>query len=203
MCEVWFFLFVSGKKKKIEASSTIKGKDGFPLILSFLTWRLGLTLLSGAKSAVLPVGRGSSPPDNQPSFFHELVSVEERLWISPAASASDTSCCTSWNMTSTLPSQLTAPERTPLYLMTGRLQSSLSRRYSPRGCKSSVRSYPCLFFFFFLMRRHWLWVSETLNSAAGLSAFLQKSLPYLALPSQQSTPYIYHIFIHPSIHLSG
>lgn len=143
----FFFGFVSGKKKKIEASPTIKGKDGFPLILSFLSWRLGLPMLSGAESAVLPVRRGSSPPDNQPSFFHEVVSVEERLSISPAASASDTSCCTSGNMTSTLPSQLTAPEHTPTYLMTRWLESNLSRCYGLRGCKSSVSFYRNFFFF--------------------------------------------------------
>lgn len=106
--------------------------------------------LGGAESAVLPVRLGSSPAGNQASFFHEAVSVEERLWISPAASASDTSCCTSGNMTSALPSQLTAPERTTLYLMTRRLQSDLSRGYGPLGCESSVR----FLFYFFLMRHH-------------------------------------------------
>lgn len=114
-----------------------------PVGHSFSLTLLGSARLGGAESAVLPVRRGSSPAGNQASFFHEAVSVEERLWISPAASASDTSCCTSGNMTSALPSQLTAPERTTLYLMTRRLQSDLSRRYGLRGCESSVR-----FFFF-------------------------------------------------------
>lgn len=53
---------------------------------------------------VTPEGpRGSSPAGNQPSFFHEAVSVQESLWISPAASASNTSCYTLGNMTTALP----------------------------------------------------------------------------------------------------
>lgn len=53
---------------------------------------------------VTPEGpRSSSPAGNQPSFFHEAVSVQESLWISPAASASNTSCYTSGNMTTALP----------------------------------------------------------------------------------------------------
>lgn len=53
---------------------------------------------------VTPEGpRSSSPAGNQPSFFHEAVSVEESLWISPAASASNTSCYTLGNMTTALP----------------------------------------------------------------------------------------------------
>lgn len=53
---------------------------------------------------VTPEGpRSSSPAGNQPSFFHEAVSVQESLWISPAASASNTSCYTLGNMTTALP----------------------------------------------------------------------------------------------------
>ncbi|CAF99200.1 unnamed protein product, partial [Tetraodon nigroviridis] len=53
---------------------------------------------------VTPEGPGSSSPaGNQPSFFHEAVSVQETLCISPAASASNTSCYTFGNMTTALP----------------------------------------------------------------------------------------------------
>lgn len=129
-----------------ERKRWISPRPFLPQSATLCHW-LGSAGLGGAESAVLPVWRGSSAAGNQASFFHEAVSVEERLWVSPAASASDTSCCTSGNMTSALPSQLTAPERTTPYLMTRRLQSDLSRRCGLRGCESSVR----FFFFFFLM----------------------------------------------------
>lgn len=54
---------------------------------------------------------------NQPSFFHEALSVQERLWISPAASASNTSCYTLGNMTTALPPS-SMHLNTLLYLMT-------------------------------------------------------------------------------------
>lgn len=59
----------------------------------------------------------SSPAGNQPSFFHEALSVQERLWISPAASASNTSCYTLGNMTTALPPS-SMHLNTLLYLMT-------------------------------------------------------------------------------------
>lgn len=61
--------------------------------------------------------RSSSPAGNQPSFFYEAVSVQERLWISPAASASNTSCYTLGNMTTALPPN-SVHLNTLLYLMT-------------------------------------------------------------------------------------
>lgn len=72
--------------------------------------------------------RRPSPAGNQPSFFHEALSVQERLWISPAASASNTSCYTLGNMTTALPPS-SLHLNTPRYLMTRWVKSDLSRLY--------------------------------------------------------------------------
>lgn len=121
MCEVLFPGVVSEK-----ASLTIKDKMDFlsspPPYPSQPS--AAAKLCSECRPASPEGRRGSSPAGNQPSFFHEAVSVQERLWISPAASASNTSCYTLGNMTSALPPS-SLHLNTLLYLMTWWVKSDL------------------------------------------------------------------------------
>lgn len=115
MCEVSFSGQLEGKK----SPSSVYNKDsaGFPpsCIPSRPQQRSSAALKCYAVTLEGP--RSSSPAGNQPSFFHEAVSVQERLWISPAASASNTSCYTLGNMTTALPPS-SLHLNTLLYLMT-------------------------------------------------------------------------------------
>lgn len=101
--------------RKLDWQQSKRRISSLPFFLSCPRRRSSAALKRNA--ATLEGPRSSSPAGNQPSFFHEAVSVQERLWISPAAPASNTSCYTLGNMTTALPPS-SLHLNTLLYLMT-------------------------------------------------------------------------------------
>lgn len=109
------YLLDGFRNKKLSWQQSKRWISALPFFLSYPRRCSSAALKSTAVTLEGP--RSSSPAGNQPSFFHEAVSVQERLWISPAAPASNTSCYTLGNMTTALPPS-SLHLNTLLYLMT-------------------------------------------------------------------------------------